>query len=155
MVEKIEGVEEIDFVTSHPKNTSKELFYLMAESSKIRKHLHLPFQSGSNRILGLMNRGYTKEDYLRISHDYKEIVGGTLSTDVIVGFPSETEQDFLETKDVLEKVQFRYAYIFKYSPRPRTQASKLEDNVPKKEKEARHNILLNLQKDISKKIHAV
>jgi tRNA-2-methylthio-N6-dimethylallyladenosine synthase len=154
MIERIEGIKEIDFVTSHPKNTSKELFYLMAESSKIRKHLHLPFQSGSNRILELMNRSYTKEAYLRLIQDYKKIVGGTLSTDVMVGFPSETEEDFLETKDILEKVKFRYAYIFKYSTRPGTEAAKLEDDVPKEVKESRHNTLLSLQKRMAKQIYA-
>ncbi|HEC70042.1 MAG TPA: radical SAM protein, partial [Candidatus Omnitrophica bacterium] len=136
-------------VTSHPKNTSRQLLELMAKSKKIKKHLHLPFQSGSNRILKLMNRGYTKEDYLNLVKDYKEIVGGTLSTDVIVGFPTETEEDFSETKDVLERVRFKYAYIFKYSPRPNTLALKLEDDVPLKEKERRHKILLDLQKKIS------
>ncbi|RKY43484.1 MAG: tRNA (N6-isopentenyl adenosine(37)-C2)-methylthiotransferase MiaB, partial [Candidatus Omnitrophota bacterium] len=149
MIEKIEGIEEMDFVTSHPKNTSRQLLELMAKSKKIKKHLHLPFQSGSNRILKLMNRGYTKEDYLNLVKDYKEIVGGTLSTDVIVGFPTETEEDFSETKDVLERVRFKYAYIFKYSPRPNTLALKLEDDVPLKEKERRHKILLDLQKKIS------
>lgn len=149
MVEELEGVEEIDFITSHPKNTSLELFNLMACSSKFRKHLHLPFQSGSNRILELMNRGYTKEAYLRLTDNYKNIVDGTLSTDVIVGYPQETEEDFLETKDVLERVKFKFAYIFKYSPRPNTKASKLTDDVPKEVKERRHKVLLDLQKEIS------
>ena len=149
MVGEVEGLEEIDFVTSHPKNTSPELFELMAKSNKIKKHLHLPFQSGSDRILRLMNRGYTKNDYLKLVSSYKEIVGGTLSTDVIVGFPTETEEDFLQTKEVLEKVRFKYAYIFKYSPRPRTKAQLLGDDVEKREKERRHRILLELQKKIS------
>jgi len=149
MVEEVEGVEEIDFITSHPKNTSKELFYLMAQSRKIKKHLHLPFQSGSNRILELMKRGYTKEEYLKLAEDYKKIVKGTLSTDVIAGFPTETEDDFDQTKEVLEKVKFKYAYIFKYSVRPSTKAQKLEDDVPQDIKEKRHRILLSLQKEIS------
>ncbi len=149
MVEEVNGVEEIDFVTSNPKNTSRELFELMAHSQKIKKHLHLPFQSGSDRILKLMNRGYTKEDYLQLVDDYYRIVGGTLSTDVIVGFPTETEEDFLETKEVLQTVKFRYAYIFKYSPRPHTKAAHLDDDVPKDVKERRHRELLGLQKKIS------
>ena len=149
MIEKIEGIEEINFVTSHPKNTSRELFELMASSQKIKKHLHLPFQSGSDRILKLMNRGYTKQDYLKLIDDYYCIVGGTLSTDVIVGFPTETKKDFLETKKILEKVHFRYAYIFKYSPRPYTKAFSLKDDVPKEIKEKRHRELLDLQKRIS------
>jgi tRNA-2-methylthio-N6-dimethylallyladenosine synthase len=149
MIEGIEEVEEIDFITSHPKNTSKELFCLMAESKKIKKHLHLPYQSGSDRILKLMNRGYTKDEYLRLINDYKQIAGGTLSTDVIVGFPTETEDDFYHTRDVLERVRFRYAYIFKYSPRPNTEAAKLEDSVPQEVKARRHKELLELQKEIS------
>ena len=147
-IEGIKGVEEIDFVTSHPKNTSKELFDFMAQSTKMRKHLHLPFQSGSNRILSLMKRGYTREAYLELINYYKEKVKGTLGTDVIVGFPSETEKDFLETKDILERIRFNYAYIFKYSPRPHTQALELKDDVPEEEKKRRHKILLDLQKKI-------
>ena len=150
-VAEVERVEEVDFITSHPKNTSRELFRLMAGSSKIKKHIHLPFQSGSNRILGLMNRGYTREDYLRLSRDYKEITGGSLSTDVIVGYPTESRDDFLQTKDILEEVGFDYAYIFKYSPRPNTRAAALRDDVTKEEKERRHKVLLELQKKISKR----
>ncbi|MCM8773140.1 MAG: MiaB/RimO family radical SAM methylthiotransferase [Candidatus Omnitrophica bacterium] len=148
-LDKIDGIEEIDFITSHPKNTSRDLFYLMANSEKIKKHLHLPFQSGSDRILKLMNRGYTKEKYISLVEDFKMIVKGTLSTDVIVGFPTETEEDFLHTKDILEKVKFKYAYIFKYSLRQNTEAAKLEDDVSKDEKERRHRILLELQKRLS------
>ncbi|MFH1876199.1 MAG: radical SAM protein, partial [Candidatus Omnitrophota bacterium] len=149
MVEEIEGVEEIEFLTPHPKNTSKELFRLMAKSKKIRKYLHLPYQSGSDRILKLMHRGYTKKDYLSLVEDYKTIVGGTIGTDIIVGFPGETDEDFAHTKDVLEKVRFMGAYIFKYSPRPNTRAMKLADDVPPAVKEKRHRILLDLQRKIS------
>ncbi|UCC95951.1 MAG: tRNA (N6-isopentenyl adenosine(37)-C2)-methylthiotransferase MiaB, partial [Candidatus Omnitrophota bacterium] len=149
MVEKVEAVGEISFITSQPRNVPAELFEVMASSSKITKHLHLPFQSGSNRILKMMNRGYTKEKYLQLAKDYKRIVKGSLSTDVIVGFPTETKEDFAETKDILERVEFRYAYIFKYSPRPGTGACKLADNVSREIKEKRHKILLDLQKKIS------
>ncbi|MFH1503877.1 MAG: tRNA (N6-isopentenyl adenosine(37)-C2)-methylthiotransferase MiaB [Candidatus Omnitrophota bacterium] len=148
-VDKIDRVEEVGFVTSHPRNTSIELFELMAKSQKIKKQLHLPFQSGSNRILKMMNRGYTREKYLQLADDYKKITKGVLGADVIVGFPGETEEDFLRTKDILEKVKFNYAYIFKYSPRPHTKALELEDDVSQKEKERRHKILLDLQKRIS------
>ncbi len=149
-IEKIDEIEEVDFLTSQPKNTSKELFTLMAKSSKINKHLHLPFQSGSNKILKAMNRGYTREKYLQLVDDYKKIVKGTLSTDVIVGFSGENESDFEQTKDILEKVRFRGAYIFKYSPRPRAKSSGLADDVSKQDKERRHAILLELQKNISR-----
>jgi tRNA-2-methylthio-N6-dimethylallyladenosine synthase len=149
MVDNIEGIEELSFITSQPRNTSIELFEVMAKSPRIKKHLHLPFQSGSNRILEMMNRGYTREQYLQLSQNYKKIVGGTLSTDVIVGFPTETDKDFLQTKDILERVRFRYAYIFKYSPRLRAKSAKLDDDVPEDVKAKRHKILLDLQKQIS------
>jgi tRNA-2-methylthio-N6-dimethylallyladenosine synthase len=152
IVEKIKGVEEIDFITAHPKNTSEKLFQVMAESKKIKKHLHLPYQSGSDRILQLMNRGYTKNGYLELVKNYKKTVKGTLSSDVIVGFPTETEKDFLETRNVLEKVKFKGAYIFKYSPRPGTKAQKLNDDVMRQVKEKRHAELLDLQKRISSTI---
>jgi tRNA-2-methylthio-N6-dimethylallyladenosine synthase len=151
LVIEVPGVEEINFLTPHPKDTSRELFTFMAKSSKMKKHLHLPFQSGSNRILELMNRGYTKEDYLGLVSDYRKIVGGTLSTDVIAGFPTETDKDFKQTKEVIEEVKFRHAYIFKYSPRKRAKSFELRDDVPKETKEKRHKILLELQKKISLK----
>lgn len=149
MIEKIEGIEEIDFISSQPRNISKELFTLMAESSKIRKHLHLPFQSGSNRILKLMNRGYTQQKYMKIVGDYRKIVGGSLSTDVIVGFPTESQDDFNQTKDVLKKIKFSCAYIFKYSSRNSAKGKELIDDVSDKIKIKRHKILLDLQKSIS------
>jgi tRNA-2-methylthio-N6-dimethylallyladenosine synthase len=150
MVEAIDGVEQIDFLTPHPKNTSKELFRLMARSKKMVKYLHLPYQSGSDRILKLMHRGYTRKEYLALVEDYKAITGGTVGTDIIVGFPTETDEDFNHTKEVLEKARFMGAYIFKYSVRPGTAAAKLKDDVPQKIKEKRHNILLELQKEISR-----
>jgi len=149
MVDGIEGIEDLSFITSQPRNTSIELFEVMAKSPRIKKHLHLPFQSGSNRILKMMNRGYTREQYLQLVRNYKRIIGGTLSTDVIVGFPTETDEDFSQTRDILETVKFRYAYIFKYSLRLRAKSAIFEDDVPKKEKERRHKILLDLQKQIS------
>ncbi|MDD4294739.1 MAG: tRNA (N6-isopentenyl adenosine(37)-C2)-methylthiotransferase MiaB, partial [Candidatus Omnitrophica bacterium] len=148
-VSEIEGIEEIDFVSANPKNTSRKLLEVMAKSEKIKKHLHIPFQSGSNRILKLMNRGYTREDYLKLIDDYKLIVNGTLSADIIVGFPSETDEDFLRTKDIVGTVKFNFAFIFKYSPREGTKAALMEDDVSKEVKEERHSILLDLQKRIS------
>ena len=149
MVNKIEGLESLDFITSQPKNTSKELFTLIKKSPKIRKHLHLPFQSGSNRILKLMKRGYTREKYLQLVDDYRKIVGGTLSTDVIVGFSTESGEDFNQTKDILEKVKFSHAFIFKYSPRGATKSVGMADDVAREVKASRHKILLDLQKEIS------
>jgi tRNA-2-methylthio-N6-dimethylallyladenosine synthase len=152
MAAKVPGVADVDFITAHPKNTPFDLLYLMAESDIIVKHLHLPFQSGSNRILKLMNRGYTREDYLTLAQNYKKITKGTLSTDVIVGYPTETEEDFLHTKEMLRILRFKYAYIFKYSPRPRTKAAELSDDVPEEVKVQRHKILLDLQRGISKQV---
>lgn len=150
MVSQIGGLESFDFVTSHPKDTGVELFKTMAKLKNIKKSLHLPVQSGSNRILKLMNRGYTREHYFKLAEGYKKIVGGRLSTDIIVGFPTETEKDFQETLDLMKKIHFDAAYIFKYSPRPHTQASQLADDVPLEEKKTRHQICLDLQKKISK-----
>ena len=143
----IPGVKELSFVTCHPKDASIELFKLMAEMPNIKKYLHLPFQSGSNRILKLMNRGYTIERYIGLAKAFKEIVpGGYLSTDIIVGFPSESEDDFLATKAVLGQIEFGSAYIFKYSPRPYSKAADMTDDVAKEEKERRHKALLDMMR---------
>jgi len=150
MVEEVNGLVELNFITSQPRNIPKGLFELIAKSDKISKHLHLPFQSGSNRILKVMNRGYTIEKYLQIVDDYKRIAKGTLSTDIIVGFPGETETDFIKTKEVLEKVRFSSAYIFKYSPRLRAKSAQLKDDVSGELKVKRHKILLDLQRKISR-----
>jgi len=149
-VSRIEGLGTFDFVTSHPKDTSVELFKAMARLKNIQKTLHLPVQSGSNRILKLMNRGYTREHYMQLADEYKKIVGGSLSTDIIVGFPTETEEDFNDTVDLINGVRFDAAYIFKYSVRPHTQANELNDDVSLEEKKRRHKICLELQKKISK-----
>jgi len=147
MVSDIPGVEQIDFISSNPKNTSKELFELMASSTKIEKFINLPFQSGSNKILKAMNRGYTREDYLALIKQYRKIVkGGRVGTDVIVGFPGETDEDFADTLDMMKRVKFNVAFIFKYSPRPHSAAFAIVDDVPKNVKEARHQKLLDLQK---------
>lgn len=148
-IAQIEDLESVDFITSHPKDTGVELFKVMAKSGKIKKFLHLPVQSGSNRILKLMNRGYTRGHYLKLAAAFRKIVNGRLTTDIIVGFPGETKKDFQDTIDLMQQVRFDAAYIFKYSPRPHTQASGLVDDVPLEEKKRRHQITLNLQKSIS------
>ncbi len=143
-VSEINGVKKLSFVTSHPKDVSDEMFYLMEERENIVRYLHLPFQSGSDRILKLMKRGYTREHYIKIAEKYKKIVtGGHLSTDIIVGFPTETEKDFEDTLSLLKSLAFNSAYIFKYSPRPPATAASMKDDVPKEEKERRHRILLD------------
>jgi len=150
-VSRIEGIESLNFITSQPRNTTKELFQVMAGSKVIDKHLHMPFQSGSNRILKLMNRGYRRERFLQLVNDFRKIVKGTLSTDVIVGFPTESDNDFRQTRDIIEKVRFKYAYIFKYSPRMRARSARLDDDVDEEVKASRHQELLELQKAISSK----
>lgn len=152
LISGIKGVKELSFLTSHPKDIDFRLFDLMAKKKNISKYLHLPIQSGSDRILKLMNRKYTKEKYLEIIDEFrKKVPYGILATDVIVGFPTETEEDFQDTLDLMNKVKFNFAYLFKYSPRPHTKAKDLCDDVPKKEKERRHAILLNLQREISRR----
>jgi tRNA-2-methylthio-N6-dimethylallyladenosine synthase len=153
MVNRVNGLREFSFITSHPKDTSLELFQAMANLDKLKKYLHLPVQSGSDRILKLMNRGYTKKFYLDLIDNYRKIVkSGVLTTDIIVGFPTETEEDCLETYDLIKDIQFNAAYIFKYSGRPNTEAAKMVDDIPKNEKERRHKLILGLQKEISKKV---
>ncbi|MDD5291741.1 MAG: tRNA (N6-isopentenyl adenosine(37)-C2)-methylthiotransferase MiaB, partial [Candidatus Omnitrophica bacterium] len=152
IISDIKGVKELGFVTSHPKDVDARLFDLMAQRKNIKKYLHLPVQSGSNRILKLMNRKYTREKYLKIVGQYrKKLPVGILATDVIVGFSAETEKDFQETVDLIKEVEFNFAYLFKYSPRPHTKAQKFADDVPQKEKQRRHAVLLNLQREISRK----
>jgi tRNA-2-methylthio-N6-dimethylallyladenosine synthase len=149
-VVKIESINSMSFITSHPKDIREELFYLMRDSDKIKKELHLPVQSGSNRILSLMNRGYAREHYLGLARLFRELIPtGSLTTDIMVGFPTETEEDFRDTFSLMQEIQFEKAYIFKYSPRPNTKASQLNDNVPKEIKEKRHKILLDFQKKLS------
>ncbi len=152
LVNLAEGLKEFSFITSHPKDASLDLFKTMASLEKLKKYLHLPVQSGSDRILKLMNRGYARKFYLDLIDNYRKIVkDGILTTDIIVGFPTETADDFLDTYNLVNDIKFDAAYIFKYSPRPHTEAERLVDDVDKKEKERRHKIILDLQKDISNK----
>ena len=126
-VEKIDGIKRIRFMTSHPKDLSDELIEVMKESKKICRHLHLPLQSGSTRILKAMNRNYTKEKYLDLALKIrKEIPDISITTDIIVGFPGETDSDVDETIDVIKKVQFDNAFTFIYSIRTGTPAAKME-----------------------------
>lgn len=130
-VEKVDGIERIRFMTSHPKDLSDELIQVMKESKKICRHLHLPLQSGSTRILEKMNRCYTKESYLSLAEKIrKEIPDIALTTDIIVGFPGETLEDVEETIDVIKTVQFDNAFTFIYSKRTGTPAAAMENQVP-------------------------
>lgn len=153
-VNKIPGIERIRFTTSHPKDLSDDLIYAMRDCEKVCEHLHLPFQAGSTRILKLMNRKYTKEDYINLVAKIKENIPDiALTTDIIVGFPGETEEDFSDTLDILEKVRFDNAYTFLYSKRTGTPAAKMEDQVPEEVKKERFQRLLETQNRISKEIN--
>ena len=150
MVEEVEGIERIRFMTSHPKDLSDELIEVMAHSKKICKHLHLPVQSGSSRILKLMNRKYTKEHYLELVDKIKKAVPDiSLTTDIIVGFPGETEEDFRETLDVVRKVRYDSAFTFIYSKRTGTPAAVMEDQVSEAEVKDRFDRLLKEVQTIS------
>ena len=123
-VENVEGLERIRFMTPHPKDLSDELIEVMATSKKVCKHMHLPMQSGSSRLLKLMNRHYTKEQYVALAKKIQErIPGVSFTTDIIVGFPGETEEDFEETLDVVREVGFDSAYTYVYSKRSGTPAA--------------------------------
>lgn len=152
-VEKIDGIERIRFMTSHPKDLSDELIKVMAGSKKICRHLHLPLQSGSSRILKVMNRCYTKERYLDLAERIKKAVPGiSLTTDIIVGFPGETDEDFEETMDVVRKVRFDSAFTFIYSKRTGTPAAAMEDQVPEEIVKERFDRLLKEVQDISAEV---
>lgn len=130
-IEKIDGIERIRFMTSHPKDLSDELIAVMAKSQKICKHIHLPLQSGSTAILDKMNRHYTKEQYLNLVDKIRQAIPDiAITTDIIVGFPGETEEDFLETMDVVDKVRYDSAFTFIYSKRTGTPAAVMEDQIP-------------------------
>ncbi len=131
-IERIEGLQRIRFMTSHPKDLSDELIEVMKASKKICRHLHLPLQSGSTRILKEMNRRYTKEQYLALAQKIRrEIPDIAITTDIIVGFPGETYEDVQETIDVVKKVKYDNAFTFQYSKRTGTPAAAMENQVPK------------------------
>ncbi len=152
-VEKIEGLERIRFMTSHPKDLSEELIQVMAESRKICRHLHLPLQSGSTGILKAMNRRYTKEQYVELAEKIKKAIPDiALTTDIIVGFPGETEEDFQETLDVVRTVRYDSAFTFIYSRRTGTPAAAMEDQVPEDVVKNRFDRLLKEVQDISREM---
>ena len=150
-VEKIDGLDRIRFMTSHPKDLSEDLIQVMKHSKKICRHLHLPLQSGSTEILRRMNRRYTKEQYLALAeHLRAEIPDLALTTDIIVGFPGETEEDFQETLDVVRRVRYDSAFTFIYSKRTGTPAAAMENQVPEDVVKDRFNRLLALVQEISR-----
>ncbi|MFI3172193.1 MAG: tRNA (N6-isopentenyl adenosine(37)-C2)-methylthiotransferase MiaB [Eubacteriales bacterium] len=156
MIEEIDGLERIRFMTSHPKDLSDELIEVMKNSKKICKHMHLPLQSGSSDILKKMNRVYTKESYLEVARKLKEAIPDiSLTTDIIVGFPGETEEDFNETMDVVEQVRYDSAFTFIYSKRTGTPAAIMENQVSEDVIKARFDRLLSKVQGISSEVVSV
>ena len=154
-VNKIEGLKRIRFMTSHPKDLSEELIDTMRDCEKVCLHLHLPLQSGSSRILKLMNRRYTKEQYLDLVDRIRaKVPDVSLTTDIIVGFPGETEEDFLETMDVVRKVRYDSAFTFQYSRRTGTPAAAMEDQIPVDVVKDRFDRLLAEVQEISREVTA-
>ena len=153
-INELEGIERVRFMTSHPKDLSDDLIKAMRDCNKVSEHLHLPVQAGSTRILSKMNRRYSKEQYLELVQKIKDSIPGiALTTDIIVGFPGETEEDFAETLDILEKVRFDSAYTFLYSKRTGTPAASETEQISEDVKKERFERLLNIQNTISREIN--
>ncbi len=154
MIADIPGDFLIRFMTSHPRDAGKKLFDTMASSPKIAKQLHLPFQSGSSRVLKAMNRHYDREKYLEAVNYAKSVMPDlVLTSDVIVGFPGETEEEFEETVSLIEQVRYDSLFTFIFSPRTGTPAASMEDPTPKEEKNRRFDRLCAVQNSISEQIH--
>ena len=140
---RIEGLRRLRFATGHPDGCTAELAHIMAGSGPVCPHLHLPLQSGSDRILSMMRRGYTAEEYRAAAGRLRRAVPGiALTTDIIVGFPTERSEDFRATRELMDEIGFDNAFIFKYSPRPGTPATEWQDDVPAQEKLRRNKVLL-------------
>lgn len=153
-LDQIEGLRRIRYMTSHPKDLTEDLVKTIAESAKVVDHFHLPVQSGSTRILGLMNRKYTREDYLHLVNLIRKYMpDAAITTDIIVGFPGETEEDFLDTVDLVRQVKFDNAFSFVYSKRAGTPAARMEDPVSLEEKKERLQRLNDALSDISRDIN--
>ena len=155
LIAQLPGEFLIRFMTSHPRDASEKLFDTMAKYDKIAKQLHLPFQSGSSRVLKAMNRHYDRETYLKKVNYAKSVMPDlVLTSDVIVGFPGETNEEFEETLSLIQQVRYDSLFTFIFSPRGGTPAASMEDPTPKAEKNARFDRLCDLQNHISEEIHA-
>ncbi|MBE0425492.1 MAG: tRNA (N6-isopentenyl adenosine(37)-C2)-methylthiotransferase MiaB [Nitrospirae bacterium] len=153
-LDTIEGIERIRFVTSHPKDLSDELIDTISDLPKVCEHIHLPLQSGSSNILKLMNRGYTYDDYLeKISSLRKKILNISITSDIIAGFPGETDKDHLLTMNALKEIQFDGIFAFKFSPRQYTRAAGMENQVPENIKSERLKEILRIQDNITERIN--
>ncbi|MFW6389522.1 MAG: tRNA (N6-isopentenyl adenosine(37)-C2)-methylthiotransferase MiaB [Halanaerobiales bacterium] len=149
-LDEIDKLSRIRYMTSHPRDFSEKLIEVIANTDSVCEHFHLPIQSGSSRILKKMNRGYTREEYLNLIEKIRQAVpDASITTDFIVGFPGETEEDFQKTLDIVEKVRFDSAFTFLYSPRSGTPAAKMEEQIDEDIKKERLNKLMDLQNKIS------
>ena len=145
-VDRIDGIERVRYMTSHPKDMTFAMIDAIADSKKVVNHMHLPIQSGSDELLKKMNRGYTVDQYMElVEYARKRIPDLVLTTDIIVGFPGETEEMFCQTLDLLKRVQYDMAYTFIYSPRTGTPAAKMEHQIPQEEKSRRLQRLMDVQ----------
>lgn len=152
IIDRVKGIKRIRFITSHPKDLSDKLIKVMADLPKVCEYLHLPIQAGSDRVLTDMNRGYTSGDYLKKIDRLKESIPKiALSTDIIIGFPGETDGDFERTRDIVKKVCYDGIYLFKYSPRKETPAAIFSNQLSNTIKQARFEEILKLQKEITLK----
>ena len=146
-VAKVSGVQRIRYTSPHPQDINEDLLKVMAKHDNICNYIHLPLQAGSNRILKRMNRTYTKENFIELSEKIRSVLPGVgISTDIIVGFPGETDEDFNETLEVMKKVKFDSAFTFKYSPRKGTKAIEYDDQLDEEEKQRRLTEVIRLQK---------
>lgn len=153
--DKVPGIERIRYTTSHPRDFSDRLINVIRDCRHVCEHFHLPVQAGSNRVLAKMNRGYTREHYLELVEKIKDRVkGASITTDIIVGFPGETEEDFQDTLDLVRRVRFDAAYTFIYSPRRGTPAAEMPDPVDRETKKRWFNELVRLQNKITGEINS-
>ena len=149
-IDRLAGLTRLRFVTSHPKDMTREILQAVRDLPRVCEYLHMPAQSGSDRILAAMNRRYTAAHYRELAAMAREIIPGVaIVSDFIVGFPGETEEDFERTAQLVRDLRFQNSYVFKYSPRPATAAAKLSDDVPFAEKKRRNQALLEIQAAIS------
>ncbi len=154
-VAKVEGLQRIRFATSHPKDLSDELIEVIGSVAKVCEHVHLPVQSGSTEVLAAMNRSYTREQYVALAGRIREgIPGVALTTDIIVGFPGETDEQFRETVSLMNEIRFDSAFMFHYSVREGTRAAEFGDDVPKEVKIARLETIIDLQKRVTSEVNA-
>jgi tRNA-2-methylthio-N6-dimethylallyladenosine synthase len=149
MLNPIRGIERIRFITSHPRDFSEKLMKAVGALDKVCEYIHLPVQSGSSATLRRMHRGYTRDDYVGQVERLRRLVPDVaISTDLIVGFPGESDDDFAQTLQLVQAVEFDTMYVFKYSPRPGTRAATFDDQVPETVKSERFNALLTVQEAI-------